>query len=79
MPARSVRIRLIDIREEIAGIRSLTKNATAESFSTDWAMKRAVHAAQSTTIRPGTRSNSRVLAVTRVVPARRAWAAISTS
>jgi uncharacterized protein with HEPN domain len=42
MPERSVRIRLIDIREEIAGIRSLTKNATAESFGTDWAMKRAV-------------------------------------
>jgi uncharacterized protein with HEPN domain len=42
MPARSVRIRLIDIREEIAGIRSLTKNATAESFGTDCAMKRAV-------------------------------------
>lgn len=38
---RSVRIRLIDIREEIAGIRSLTKNAT-ESFGADWAMKRAV-------------------------------------
>jgi uncharacterized protein with HEPN domain len=42
MPARSIRIRLIDIREEIAGIRSLTKNVTAESFATDWAMKRAV-------------------------------------
>jgi uncharacterized protein with HEPN domain len=42
MPARSVRIRLIDIREEIAGIRSLTKNATVEAFSTDWAMKHAV-------------------------------------
>ena len=42
MPERSVRIRLIDIREEIAGIRSLTKNATAESLGTDWAMKRAV-------------------------------------
>ena len=42
MPARSVRIRLIDIREEIAGICSLTENATAESFGTDWVMKRAV-------------------------------------
>lgn len=42
MPARSFRIRLIDIREEIAGIRSLTRNATAESFGADWAMKRAV-------------------------------------
>jgi uncharacterized protein with HEPN domain len=42
MPGRSVRIRLIDIREEIAGIRSLPKNATAESLSEDWAMKRAV-------------------------------------
>lgn len=42
MTARSVRIRLIDIREEIAGIRGLTKHATAESFGADWAMKRAV-------------------------------------
>jgi uncharacterized protein with HEPN domain len=42
MPARSVRIRLIDIREEIAGIRSLTKHATAQSFGADWVMKRAV-------------------------------------
>jgi uncharacterized protein with HEPN domain len=32
----------MDIREEIAGIRALTKNATAESFGADWAMKRAV-------------------------------------
>jgi hypothetical protein len=39
----------------------------------------AHQAAQSTTISPGTRSNSRALAVTGVVPARRAWAAISTS
>jgi hypothetical protein len=36
---RAVRIRLIDIRDEIAGIRSL-KNPTAESFGADWAMKR---------------------------------------
>jgi uncharacterized protein with HEPN domain len=42
MAANSLRIRLMDIREEIAGIRDLTKNATAESFGTDWAMKRAV-------------------------------------
>jgi uncharacterized protein with HEPN domain len=42
MPARTVRIRLNDIREEIAGIRDLTKNATTESFGADWAMKRAV-------------------------------------
>ncbi|MDE2378489.1 HepT-like ribonuclease domain-containing protein [Bradyrhizobium sp.] len=42
MAPRSFRIRLIDIREEIAGIRSLTANATAESFSTSWAMKRAI-------------------------------------
>jgi uncharacterized protein with HEPN domain len=42
MAARSIRIGLIDIREEIAGIRGLTKDATAESFGADWAMKRAV-------------------------------------
>lgn len=42
MGERSFRFRLIDIREEIAGIRGLTKNATAESFGADWAMKRAV-------------------------------------
>jgi uncharacterized protein with HEPN domain len=42
MAARSIRIRLSDIREEIAGIRGLTRNATAESFGADWAMKRAV-------------------------------------
>jgi uncharacterized protein with HEPN domain len=42
MEVRSLRIRLTDIREEIAGIRGLTKNATAESFDADWAMKRAV-------------------------------------
>jgi uncharacterized protein with HEPN domain len=42
MTTRSVRIRLIDIREEIAGIRGLTKDATAGSFGTNWAMKRAV-------------------------------------
>ena len=34
---------------------------------------------QSRTWRPGTRANSPVLAVTSTVPARRAWAAISTS
>jgi uncharacterized protein with HEPN domain len=42
MTPRSFRIRLIDIREEIAGIRNLTKDATAESFGANWAMKRAV-------------------------------------
>jgi uncharacterized protein with HEPN domain len=42
MEVRSLRIRLTDIREEIAGIRDLTKNATADSFGADWAMKRAV-------------------------------------
>jgi len=31
MAARSVRIRLADIREEIAGIRDLTQDATAEA------------------------------------------------
>ena len=42
MARRSIRIRLIDIREEIAGIRGLAKDATAESFGDDWAMKGAV-------------------------------------
>jgi uncharacterized protein with HEPN domain len=42
MAARSFRIRLSDIREEIAGIRGLTKDADAESFAANWAMKRAV-------------------------------------
>ena len=42
MPSRSFRIRLIDIREEIAGIRGLTRNTTADSFGKSWAMKRAV-------------------------------------
>jgi uncharacterized protein with HEPN domain len=40
--ARSYRIRLLDIREEIAGIRDLTKDANTEIFSANWAMKRAV-------------------------------------
>ena len=42
MAARLLRIRLADIREEIAGIRDLTKNATAASFAASWGMKRAV-------------------------------------
>jgi uncharacterized protein with HEPN domain len=42
MAARSFRIRLSDIREEIAGIRALTRDANAESFAASWAMKRAV-------------------------------------
>jgi uncharacterized protein with HEPN domain len=42
MTPRSFRIRLIDIRDEIAGIRDLIKDATAQSFSESWAMKRAV-------------------------------------
>jgi uncharacterized protein with HEPN domain len=42
MTPRSFRIRLIDIREEIAGIRNLIKDATAGTFGTNWAMKRAV-------------------------------------
>lgn len=42
MVERSFRIRLFDIREEIAGIRGLTKDATADSFAASWAMKRAV-------------------------------------
>lgn len=39
--ARSIRI-LLEIREEIAGIRELTKEASGESFAASWAMKRAV-------------------------------------
>ena len=42
MPERSVRIRLVDIRGEIAGIRDLTRDATVDVFSASWAMKRAV-------------------------------------
>jgi len=42
MAARSIRIRLSDIREEIAGIRDLIREANAESFAASWAMKRAV-------------------------------------
>jgi uncharacterized protein with HEPN domain len=42
MPTRSIRLRLTDIREEIAGIRGLTKDTTADAFGENWAMKRAV-------------------------------------
>src|SRR5436309_711758 len=42
MAARSFRIRLSDIRGEIAGIPDLTNGATAEIFAADWGMKRAV-------------------------------------
>jgi len=42
MAVRSFRIRLSDIREEIAGIRGLTKDSDAEFFAANWAMKRAV-------------------------------------
>jgi uncharacterized protein with HEPN domain len=42
MAPRSVRVRLVDIRGEIAGIRDLTNNATVQSFGSNWAMKRAV-------------------------------------
>ena len=42
MTDRSIRIRLVDIRDEIAGIRDLTKDATAQSFVKSWAMTRAV-------------------------------------
>jgi uncharacterized protein with HEPN domain len=47
MAPRSFRIRLVDIREEIIGIRELTKDATAESFGASWAMRRAVEHARS--------------------------------
>ena len=42
MAARSFRVRLLDIREEIAGIRALTRETDAGSFAASWAMKRAV-------------------------------------
>jgi len=42
MAPRSILIRLVDIQGEIAGIRDLTRSATAESFGSSWAMKRAV-------------------------------------
>lgn len=40
--AHSPRVWLVDIREEIAGIRDLTRNATQAGFTESWAMKRAV-------------------------------------
>jgi uncharacterized protein with HEPN domain len=42
MTPLSVRVRLTDIREEIAGIRELTRDANAETFAASWVMKRAV-------------------------------------
>jgi uncharacterized protein with HEPN domain len=42
MIARSPRVWLIDIREEIAGIQGLTKDADLGAFSASWGMKRAV-------------------------------------
>jgi uncharacterized protein with HEPN domain len=42
MAPRSFRIRLTDIRGEIAGIRELTKDADADRFAANWAMMRAV-------------------------------------
>ena len=42
MARHSIRVRLVDIRDEIAGIRDLTKGATASSFASSWVMKRAV-------------------------------------
>lgn len=40
--ARSPKIWLVDIRDEIAGIRELTKGTTEAEFAATWAMKRAV-------------------------------------
>jgi uncharacterized protein with HEPN domain len=40
--ARSVRVWLVDIRGEIAGIKNLTHNVDPATFATNWAMKRAV-------------------------------------
>lgn len=42
MTIHSPRLWLLDIREEIAGIKSLTKDADAGTFSASWAMKRAI-------------------------------------
>ena len=42
MARRPVRIWLEDIRDEIAGIRDLTCDATRDTFANSWAMKRAV-------------------------------------
>jgi uncharacterized protein with HEPN domain len=42
MVERSIRVRLVDIRQEIAGIRTLTKDESAEAFIASWAMTRAV-------------------------------------
>ena len=42
MTPYSFRIRLTDIRAEIAGIRELTKDADADRFSASWAMMCAV-------------------------------------
>jgi uncharacterized protein with HEPN domain len=42
MNQRSLRVWLVDIREEIAGIRDLTKNTDLVGFAGSWGMKRAV-------------------------------------
>jgi uncharacterized protein with HEPN domain len=42
MDRDSLRVWLIDIRGEIAGIRDLTRNADLATFSASWGMKRAV-------------------------------------
>jgi uncharacterized protein with HEPN domain len=42
MQERAVRIWLIDIRAEIAGIRELTADAQFATFAESWGMKRAV-------------------------------------
>jgi hypothetical protein len=42
MIARSPRVWLIDIREEVAGIQGLTKGVDLGAFSASWGMKRAV-------------------------------------
>jgi hypothetical protein len=40
--ARSVRVWLVDIRGEIAGIKDLTQDVDIAKFAASWAMKRAV-------------------------------------
>jgi hypothetical protein len=42
MARHSPRVWLVDICEEIAGIRELTKTADLAAFANNWAMKRAV-------------------------------------
>lgn len=50
--ARSPRVWLVDIRDEIAGIRGLLESADFETFAANWGMKRAVEHALSLLQKP---------------------------